>query len=98
MKEDFAIFDFNLTTAEIEDIVAIQGGKKRTCPDCFTSECQTCAKALESAGCPLGMKMPVWGRGNKNATECMECVNRHNQVISRACPAGEYMVAKACGA
>ena len=78
---------------------------KRTCPDCFTDECQACAATLGKLGCPLGMDFPVWGRSNKNGTVCMACAARpeHQAAVAQACGGTgggetlETMVPKACG-
>ena len=78
---------------------------KRSCPDCFTHECQACAQALGRLGCPLGMDFPVWGRSNKNGTECVACaaLPAHQADVAEACgQAGrgetlETLVPKACG-
>jgi len=96
MKEDVAMFDLNLSENEIIEIAAIQDGKKRTCPDCYTDECQGCARTLQKNGCPVG-EFPIAGRGNPNGTECMNCAERNHQTVYRVC-GQEYMVAKACGA
>ena len=78
---------------------------KRTCPDCYTDECQVCAAALEQLGCPLGMPLPVWGRSNKQGVECMACASApgHKSAVLKACGGAargeslETMVPKACG-
>ena len=77
---------------------------KRTCTDCFTDECQACARTLQQLGCPLGMEFPVWGRDNKNGTECLACAatKEHKAAVAAACSPGrgetvETMVPKACG-
>ena len=79
---------------------------KRTCTDCFTDECEACAGTLLQLGCPMGMPMPVWGRDNKNATQCMECaaLAKNKAAVLQACGGTsggetlETMVPKACGA
>jgi hypothetical protein len=54
VKEDLAIFDIELSAAEMSALDKITEGK-RTCTDCYTAECQ----ARENGGtfCPLYIKM-----------------------------------------
>lgn len=92
--EDIAMFEFELTPADMAALGKLQHGK-RTCPDCFTAECQSCASALIKLGCPIG-KMPAWGRDNPNSASCVQCAAAHNSTATAACGA-QYMVEKACG-
>ena len=54
VKEDLAIFDIELSAAEMSALDKITEGK-RTCTDCYTAECQ----ASETGGtfCPFYIKM-----------------------------------------
>ena len=71
----------------------------------YTDECQACASTLEKLGCPLGMPLPVWGRSNKNGTECLACaaLPPHKAAVLAACGNSgrgetlETLVPKACG-
>lgn len=92
--EDIGIFDFELSAEEMRQLDALQTGK-RTCPDCFTDECQHCAQALIDHSCPVG-KMPAWGRDNPQASECLECAAKANSSVITTCKA-QFMVEKACG-
>jgi len=102
--QDLAIFGIQLTADEVSALDAVTSGK-RSCPDCFTDECQACAAALEQLGCPLGMPLPVWGRDNKNGTKCLACaaLPHHKAAVLAACGGTsrgeslETMVPKACG-
>ena len=86
-EQDLAAFDVRLSADEIDRLDAVTMGK-RTCTDCYTDECQTCAAALHALGCPLGVngwgdtwwrvgddldEHPAWGRSNLNGTKCLEC-------------------------
>ena len=88
----------NYTGAKLASDMAaldkLQHGK-RTCPDCFTNECQACAAALIKAGCPVG-NMPAWGRDNPDSAGCIRCAMAHNANATKPCGA-QYMVEKACG-
>ena len=59
VKEDLAIFDIELSAAEMSALDKVTEGK-RTCSDCYTAECQ----ARESGGtlCPRYKKMTVLPR------------------------------------
>lgn len=107
VKEDLAIFGIRLSESEMKQLDAITIAEgKRTCTDCFTEECEACAAKLGELGCPLGQKMPVWGRDNQNATQCMACaaLPAHKVAVQEACgetsggESLETMVPKACGA
>jgi len=103
--QDLKIFNITLSTQEMKALDQVQLGK-RTCTDCFTDECEACAGTLLQLGCPMGMPMPVWGRDNKNATQCMECaaLAKNKAAVLQACGGTsggetlETMVPKACGA
>jgi diketogulonate reductase-like aldo/keto reductase len=108
MREDLAIFGVLLTDAEISSLDSIQTGV-RTCPDCWTLECEACAAKLQRLGCDVGTtKVPpkVAGKGNPNAAGCIACAGRgaHKAEAMAACgdesrgETLETMVAKACGA
>ena len=108
MEEDLGIFDIRLSKAELHQLDKVQTGK-RSCPDCWTLECEGCAAQLQQLGCDIGTsKVPpkVSGKGNANATECIECATRDSNkaVVDVACgntsrgETLETMVAKACGA
>merc|ERR1719498_1032424 len=94
-KEDMAIFDIQLDEKDMADIKALQTSKQ-TCADCFTKECQACATVLQKSGCPIGSRIPVWGRDNPDSAECMACAAKHNETIAKVC-GPQYMVSKACG-
>jgi diketogulonate reductase-like aldo/keto reductase len=104
VQEDLAIFDVRLSAHEMAALDAVTSGT-RTCTDCFTDECQACAHTLHQLGCPLGMDFPVWGRDNKNGTECLACAAtpQHQAAVMQACGQSgrgetlETMVPKACG-
>ena len=51
----------------------LQSKGKRTCPDCYTDECQVCAQTLSKLGCPIGDLHGgfVWGRSNPKGMECI---------------------------
>lgn len=93
-EEDIGIFDFDLTAADMKDLDSLQTGK-RTCPDCFTSDCQDCAKALIALKCPINA-MPASGRDNPQSAECLACAAKNNETVMQTCKA-QYMVEKACG-
>ncbi len=105
VEQDLAIFNgLTLSDAEMAALDAVTAGK-RTCPDCFTDECQACAAVLQQLGCPLGMDLPVWGRSNKNGTECLSCaaMPEHQAAVQSACGETgrgetlETLLPKACG-
>jgi len=104
VQQDLAIFGIRLTAHEMVALDAVTAGK-RTCTDCFTDECQACARTLHQLGCPLGMDFPVWGRDNKDGAECLACAatTEHEAAVTRACGWSgrgetlETMVPKACG-
>ena len=63
-----------------------------------------CRHVAQALGCPLGQKMPVWGRDNKDDRKCMACaaLPAHAEAVRKACSTGrgetmETMVPKACG-
>jgi len=112
LAEDVAIFDIvgKLTAADIEGLDAVTKDRgKRTCPDCYTDECQACAQALLKLGCPIGPLHGgfVWGRSNPQGWECLTCAAQpaHKDAVRQACggPNGvrgetvETLVPKACG-
>lgn len=99
---DLATLDVRLSAAEVAALDNVTAGK-RSCTDCYTDECQVCAAALHSLGCPLGMNgwgttwwyvgddlvaHPAWGRSNRNGTHCLECAARSSHVAA---------VLQACG-
>ena len=92
--EDIGIFDFELTAADMSALDALQTGK-RTCPDCYTSDCQDCAKALIAEKCYTG-RMPAAGRDNPQSAECLACAAKNNATVIKTCKA-QYMIEKACG-
>lgn len=106
LAEDLAIFEINLDQDEITRLDQVTQGK-RTCPDCFTDECQACAQTLLKLGCPIGPLHQglVWGRSNPNGTECMACASLSGNLKSVQGSCGgtgkgetlETMVPKACG-
>lgn len=107
---DLAVFDIRLSVEEMSQLDQLTLGK-RTCTDCFTDECQACAKVLDQLGCPLGKApgqpsvFPVWGRGNLQGTQCMACasLDEHQAAVMSACgrtdggESLETMIPKACG-
>ena len=107
LAEDLALFDFGLSTAEVESLDKLTPGK-RTCPDCYTFECQSCAQALIQLGCPVGQLHGgfVWGRSNPHGEECLVCAHSaaNKAKVEASCgdtvSRGETMetlLAKACG-
>lgn len=85
--QDLAVFDVTLSADEMGALDVITEGR-RTATDCYTDECQGCAAALHSLGCPLGQdgwgttwwqvgdnltEHPAWGRSNANGTHCLVC-------------------------
>lgn len=106
LPEDLAIFDITLTTDEMVALDKLTLGK-RSCPDCFTDECQACAQTLLKLGCPIGPLHGgfVWGRSNPNGTKCMACAGlpqNTNQVLkmcgdTKGGESVETMAPKACG-
>ena len=102
VKEDLAIFDIQLSAAEMLELDRLTPGK-RTCPDCYTEECQACGQALIKACCPVGALHGgfIWGRSNPNGTECVKCAMAKTKEIGGVCNPGrgetlETMVPKAC--
>ncbi|KAL3897810.1 MAG: hypothetical protein SGPRY_012971 [Prymnesium sp.] len=109
-KQDIALFEIQLSSREMAMLDNLTAGR-RTCTDCFTDECQACARQLYDLGCPLGKAagqpsvFPVWGRGNKQGVECVACAElpEHREKVERACGSTERgesletMVPKACG-
>jgi hypothetical protein len=83
-EEDIAMFDFSLSIAEMEELDAIQGGKVRTCSDCWKDSCRACQAALKKAGCT------PWG-----GPSCQTCASKHLAEIMPVCK-DEPMVYKAC--
>ena len=108
MQQDVSVFGISLTPAELEALDKIQTGK-RSCPDCWTIECEACAAKLQALGCNIGTSTTppkVSGKGNPHATQCIACAGqaRHTAAVEVACgnesrgETLETMVAKACGA
>ena len=62
-----------LNTNHKLSIMNLQSKGKRTCPDCYTDECQVCAQTLSKLGCPIGDLHGgfVWGRSNPKGMECI---------------------------
>jgi hypothetical protein len=56
--EDIGIFAFELSAQDEAELDGLQTGR-RTCPDCYTNECQACSHALADAGCPVGSLIPT---------------------------------------
>jgi diketogulonate reductase-like aldo/keto reductase len=106
LADDLGIFDIKLSKEEMADLDRVTPGK-RTCPDCYTFECQACAQAISKLGCDIGPLHGgfVWGRSNPHGTECMACANLPNNtaVVMQMCgdtsggESLETMVPKACG-
>ena len=107
LEEDLAIFNFTLSSAEVHALDQVTPGK-RTCPDCYTFECQACAQALIKLGCPVGELHGgfVWGRSNPHGEECMACAGSaaNKATVKAACGDAvsrgetlETLVPKACG-
>ena len=107
--QDLAVFDVRLSVDEMAALDNLTLGK-RTCTDCFTDECQTCARALHRLGCPIGRNglgetFPVWGRNNPKGTVCQACaaLPEHAAEVEEACGSTDHgetistMVPKACG-
>ncbi|KAL1524074.1 hypothetical protein AB1Y20_018984 [Prymnesium parvum] len=107
---DLAVFDIRLSAEEMSELDNVTLGR-RTCTDCFTDQCQECAKIIHQLGCPLlkapgqPTLFPVWGRGNKQGTQCVACASlpQHRDDVIMACGSTlggesfETMVPKACG-
>ena len=106
MEEDVAALGVRLSAAELAALDQVTPGK-RTCTDCYTFECQSCAQVLLHLGCPIGPLHGgfVWGRSNKNGAECMACAGsaKNAAAVQKACGSTvggeslETMVPKACG-
>ena len=104
--EDVDIFDIELAANELAALDNVTAGK-RTCPDCYTFECQACAQELVHLGCPVGELHGgfVWGRSNPKGMECMACaaLGKNRAPVRAACGGTsggetlETMVPKACG-
>eukprot|EP00756_Hemistasia_phaeocysticola_P022963 Hpha_TRINITY_DN15865_c4_g3::TRINITY_DN15865_c4_g3_i2::g.188439::m.188439 len=104
--EDVAIFNITLSTDELRTLDALTLGK-RTCPDCYTKECQACAQALKALGCDVGPDHGgyYWGRSNPHGMECMSCAGEdaHKAAVNKSCGNSgrgetlETLVPKACG-
>ena len=92
--EDIGIFAFELSAQDEAELDGLQTGR-RTCPDCYTNECQACSHALADAGCPVG-SFPTAGRDNPHGAECMACAAEHNSTIMKTCRE-DWMVPKGCG-
>ena len=92
--EDMGIFDFELSTEDFQQLSALQTGK-RTCPGCFTDDCQKCAQALLDQQCAVG-DMLAAGRGIPWSAQCLECATRVKTIVITTCKA-QYMIEKACG-
>lgn len=104
MEEDVGIFRIRLSPQEMASLDKLQTGQ-RTCPDCWTHECEACAAVLIELGCPIKGHLPVPGKGNPNATQCISCAGlpQHVAKVEGACGPRrgetlETLVAKACGA
>lgn len=104
MEEDLGIFEIKLNAKQMASLDKIQTGR-RTCPDCWTQECEGCAATLIELGCPIKGHLPVPGKGNPNATQCIACAGlpAHSAKVTSACGPRrgetlETLVAKACGA
>jgi hypothetical protein len=105
LAEDLAIFDIKLTDDEVAALDKVTLGK-RTCPDCFTDECQACGQALVKLGCDIGSLHGgyIWGRDNPKGMECLACAAKpeHKDQVQKACgdtsrgESVETMVPKAC--
>lgn len=105
--DDLAIFDVTLTTDEVTELDGVTTSQgKRTCTDCFTDECQACARKLQQLGCPIEPHdFPVWGRSNPSGMRCRACaaLPQHAAAVQEACgrigggESLETMVPKACG-
>jgi diketogulonate reductase-like aldo/keto reductase len=89
VTEDLDIFNIKLTTDEMGALDKVTLGK-RTCPDCFTDECQACGQALVKLGCDIGALHGgyIWGRDNPKGIECLACAAK---------PENKAQVQKACG-
>ena len=112
LADDLGIFNMPggaLTAEEMASLDALTPGK-RTCPDCFTFECQACAQALIAAKCPTGPTHGgfIWGRSNPQGEECVACAALPANVAAVGAACGdaalagtgeslETMVPKACG-
>jgi diketogulonate reductase-like aldo/keto reductase len=83
-EEDIAMFAFTLSDEDLRELTAIQGGKIRTCSDCWKDSCRLCQAALKTAGCT------PWS----NST-CLTCAVEHAKVVMPVCK-DEAMVYKAC--
>ena len=57
LDEDIGMFEISLSDQDMAELDALQTGK-RTCPDCYTHQCQNCAQRLAQRGCPVG-RLPV---------------------------------------
>jgi diketogulonate reductase-like aldo/keto reductase len=106
LADDMSIFDIKLSADDMDTLDQLTAGK-RSCPDCFTDECQACAMLISSLGCPIGPLHSgfVWGRSNPNGTECLACaaLPEHRAAVNKACgdtsrgESLETMVPKSCG-
>merc|ERR1712086_837323 len=106
LVQDLQIFDIHLTHDEISSLDKVTAGK-RSCPDCFTFECQACAQALLKLNCPIGPLHGgfVWGRSNPQGMECVACagLDKNKADVMAACgdesrgESIETLVPKACG-
>ena len=82
--EDIHMFDFALADEDMATLKSLQGGKTRTCSDCWKDSCRACQAALTKAGCT------PWS----NST-CLTCATEHAKVVMPTC-LDEAMVYKAC--
>ena len=106
LAQDLALFDVTLSAPEVSALDAVTAGK-RTCPDCYTFECQVCAQELLKLSCPIGVLHGgfVWGRSNPKGVECMACAALPANAAAVQASCGdtsrgeslETMVPKACG-
>ena len=104
--QDVGIFEVALAAPELAALDKVTAGK-RTCPDCYTFECQACAQELIRLGCPVGELHGgfVWGRSNPKGMECAACAALPGNRAQAAAACGgtgggetlETMVPKACG-
>ena len=106
LADDLTVFDVALSAEEVAALDKVTPGR-RTCPDCYTDECQACAQTLLRLGCPIGPLHGgfVWGRSNPQGVECTACAAQpaHAAQVQASCGATaggeslETMVPKACG-
>jgi 2,5-diketo-D-gluconate reductase A len=83
-EDDIAMFGTQLSPDDMQQLDAIQGGKVRTCSDCWKDSCRACQAALAKVGCQ------PWSN-----TTCIFCANDHTAAVMPVCKT-EAMVYKAC--